>query len=143
MSTSPADSRRVLVDTSAYFALTDADDANHAAAFAIVTRLADERWRLFTTNFILAETHALLLARLDRGIALKVLQEINQSSTTIVRATRADERRALAILKQYQDKDFSYSDAVSFAIMERLRIPYSFAFDRHFAQYGFTILISN
>jgi len=55
--------RRVLVDASAYFALLDHDDANHAQALMISRRLIAEGWRLFTTSLILAETHALLLNR--------------------------------------------------------------------------------
>jgi predicted nucleic acid-binding protein len=55
--------RRTLVDTSAYFALLDADDANHAPALTIRDRLIAEGSHLFTTSFVLAETHALLLNR--------------------------------------------------------------------------------
>ncbi len=46
-------------------------------------------------------------------------------------------------LYQYDDKDFSLTDATSFAVMERIRVPYAFTFDRHFAQYGFTVLTAN
>jgi predicted nucleic acid-binding protein len=53
--------RRTFVDTSAYFALLDADDANHTQARAIGARLIAERAHLFTTSFVLTETHALLL----------------------------------------------------------------------------------
>jgi predicted nucleic acid-binding protein len=45
-----------------------------------------------------------------------------------------------SIIYQYDDKDFSLTDATSFAVMERLRVPAAFTFDRHFAQYGFTVL---
>lgn len=49
-------------DTGAYFALSVVRDINHEAARLIGRRLITERWRLYTTNFVLAETHALFLA---------------------------------------------------------------------------------
>ena len=133
----------VLFDTSAYFALADEDDANHAAAQALLSRLARERFRSFTTNFILAETHALLLTRLSRDSARRFLQEIDRSITTIVRVTPTDEQRARAIIYHYHDKDFSLTDATSFAVMERLRIGAAFTFDRNFVQYGLTVLAAD
>lgn len=44
------------------------------------------------------------------------------------------------ILRTYDDKEFFLVDALSFAVIERLRIPVAFAFDRHFVQYGLTVL---
>jgi predicted nucleic acid-binding protein len=136
----PLSARRVLVDTSAFYALTDPRDENHTTAAALRNHLIAERWRLFTTELILAETHALLLARLGRSTALQLLQAIEASPTTILPATPADHRRARAILSQYDDKEFSLTDAISFAVMERLGISYAFTFDRDFTQYGFTVL---
>ncbi len=137
-----AQARRTFVDTSAYFALLDADDANHAQARAISHRLIAEGWRLFTTSFVLAETHALLLNRLSQQIATRFLRDMEHSPTTMVWVTPADVQRAKAIIYQYDDKDFSLTDAASFAVMERLRLPAAFTFDRHFAQYGFTVLVA-
>jgi predicted nucleic acid-binding protein len=54
----------------------------------------------------------------------------------IERVTAEDEVRARDVLRRYEDKDFSYVDATSFAVMERLRIREAFAFDPHFVQYG-------
>lgn len=135
--------RRAFVDTSAFHALTDSRDMHHTDANTLRARLIDEQWRLFTTNLVLAETHALVLARLGRSTALRVLQAIDSSNTTIVRVSTQDERRAREILVQFQDKDFSLTDAISFAVIERLRIPFAFAFDRHFLQYGLTVLTSS
>ena len=132
--------RRALVDASAYFALLDHDDANHAQARSISHHLIAEGWRLFTTSFVLAETHALLLNRLSQAIATRFLREMEHSPTTLVWVTPADVHRAKAIIYQYTDKDFSLTDATSFAVMERMGIPTAFTFDRHFAQYGFTVL---
>jgi predicted nucleic acid-binding protein len=86
----------------------------------------------------LAEAHALILNRLGREAAHCVLTEILASPTTLVRVSAADERRAQAILARYTDKDFSYTDATSFAVMERLRISQAFTFDSDFTRYGFS-----
>jgi predicted nucleic acid-binding protein len=139
-SSAPLMSRRVLMDTSAYFALADPRDANHTTALAIHDRLIGEHWRLFTTTYVLAEAHALLLARLGRAIALRVLQEIDRSTTTVTRVSTADERRAREMLTRYDDKDFSLTDATSFAVMERLGISVAFTFDHDFTRYGLIAL---
>ena len=132
--------RRTFVDTSAYFALLDADDASHTQARTISERLIAEGAHLFTTSFVLAETHALLLNRLRQQIATRLLRDMEHSPTTLIWATPRDVQRAKAIIYQYTDKDFSLTDATSFVVMERLRIPAAFTFDRHFAQYGLTVL---
>lgn len=69
-----------------------------------------------------------------------MLDEIESSNTTIIRVSARDESRARHIIHHYDDKDFSLTDATSFAVMERLRIPQAFAFDRNFTQYGLTAL---
>jgi len=136
----PLPRRAAFTDTGAYFALGVTRDANHAAARTIGEQLTAERWRLYTTNFILAETHALYLNRVGRADALRALERIEGSDTTIVRVTPADERRARAIIEQYDDKDFTLTDATSFAVVERLRLSHAFTFDRNFSQYGVTVL---
>ena len=133
-------SRRAFVDTSAYYALVDRRDTNHSLAQSIATGLTTDRYQQFTTDFVLAELHALLLARLGRGIAGHVLRDIDHSSTIIAPVTARDQRRAREILQQYDDKDFSLVDTLSFAVMERLAIPNAFTFDHHFAQYGLNVL---
>ncbi len=132
---------RVFVDTSAYVALVHPRDGFHASARVIVARMTAEGRRPFTTNFVVAETHALVLARTGRAVAARLLQELDRSpDTTIVRVGVEDETRAREILTQNDDKDFSLTDALSFAVTERLQIGHAFTFDRHFAQYGFAVL---
>ena len=135
------DARRVLVDASGYFALADQRDVDHVAARAILARLTTERWQPFTTNFVVAETYNLILARRNRAEAVRFLNRIDRSvDTVVVRIDEMDEQRAREIIHGYADKDFSLTDATSFAVMERLEIGYAFTFDRHFAQYGFMLL---
>ena len=54
--------------------------------------------------------------------------------------TSADEKKAKEIIQRYTDKEFSYTDATSFSVMERLGITSAFAFDIQFKQYGLKLL---
>lgn len=128
---------RLFVDTSAYFALYSADDEFHPRA---INSAKTARRRLYTTNYIVAETHALILRRLGRDTALTFLEETDHSRTAVERVRLGDEQRAREIILTYDDKDFSLTDATSFAVMERLGIGTAFTFDRHFAQFGFAVL---
>ena len=127
---------RVFVDTSAYYALVDRGDKAWARADYVRGLLARHSARLFTTSLVLAETHALVLSRFGAAVALRVLESIDRSSTTVVRPTTSDEDRARSILHDYTDKDFSLTDATSFAVMERMGLDAAFTFDHHFTQYG-------
>jgi predicted nucleic acid-binding protein len=132
--------RRVFVDSSSYLALLDADDEHHREATEILQELAQARYRQFTTNVLLIESHALILSVLGRAQAAQFLQDMHESNTVVIRARASDEERAKQILFQYTDKEFSFADAISFAVMERLDIRLAFTFDRDFAQYGFAVL---
>lgn len=133
--------RRVLTDSSAYLALVNRKDRNHRAATDILTWLADQRYRQYTTNAMLIEAHALILTTLGSREANRFLARIAQSNTVVIRVRASDEERAREILFRYEDKAFSYNDAISFAIMERLGIDVAFTFDSDFRQYGWTVAI--
>jgi len=128
---------RVLIDTSAVYALLDRDDRNHAGAKARLKKLKRSRAEPILTNFIVAETHALLLAHLGAATARSWLLS---NVWPIERVTDADEAKAREIIRQYTDKTFSYTDAVSFAVMDRTGIERALAFDRHFEQYGIALV---
>lgn len=133
---------RAFVDSSAYLALLNPRDRYHEEAALVSRKLAAEHWQLFVTNFIVAEAHALILGRLGHPIARQFLAALLRSSTNVIRPTLADEQKARHIIFQYEDKDFSLTDALSFAVMERLAIPAAFTFDHHFSQYGLQRLSS-
>jgi uncharacterized protein len=134
--------RNVFVDTSFYVAFVYPKDANHREALTIARELATNRVGLTTTNVVATETHGLVLARAGRDAALRTLQQIYATRELLIRIDDADEGRAMEILAQYDDKDFSFADATSFAVMERLGIDTAVAFDRHFAQFGWQVLSS-
>ena len=63
--------RSVLWDSSAILALLDADDADHECAALHAEKIAEDRRPSFITNYIETETHALLLRKLGRALALE------------------------------------------------------------------------
>lgn len=131
---------RVFVDTSAYVALMRAADGQHQQARHIMDRIVGAQSRLFITNFVIAEIHAFLVTRSGVPLATRFIQEVDRSTINAIRVGAEDEERAKDIIVQYNDKDFSYTDATSFAVMDRLDIQHAFSFDHHFRQFGFILL---
>ena len=50
--------------------------------------------------------------------------------------TPADVEAAWQTFRQFGDKEWSFTDCVSRAVIERLNISTAFAFDEHFRQFG-------
>lgn len=124
----------LLVDSSAVLALLNSRDQWHETAISILKDLVAQKDSLLMTNFLIAESHTLLLTRLGRNLARQWLLTFDWN---VVRVSPEDEQTAREIIKNYRDKDFSFIDATSFAVMHRYGINLAFTFDRHFKQYGF------
>ena len=135
-------------DTSALYALFDQRDGFHSEAIELFKRVSAARAQFCTTTFVVAETHALMLSRMRRPLgpvearrrSREALGRLYEGMTTIVRPTEDDERAALALLARFDDQDFSFTDATSFAVMRRLGIELAFTFDDDFTRAGFTDL---
>ncbi len=131
-------SDNIFVDTSAWVALADRDDAHHKKAASIYPSLLTSHKGLITSNFIIAEVYILILNELGHQPALDFLGKVKASPRILKVYSDEDvEADAEKILKQYHDQDFSYTDAVSFVIMKRQKIKKAFSFDKHFLTAGF------
>jgi len=129
--------RSVFVDSSAFYAFLDRADRWHTEAQTTFKQLASERRPLYTSNLVIAETHVLIMRALGRAAALRWLGTLGMN---VVFETEADHDRAQALLGRRADKDFSYADAASFVLMERLGMSVAFTFDAHFRQYGVQVV---
>lgn len=135
--------KRVFVDSGGFFAHLVSEDPLHLPASELFLQAEGEGWHLATTNAVVFETHALLTnrAREGREAGIRFLEQIERGFCEIVRVTQDDEARATAILRDHQDKAYSFCAALSFVVMERLGAAEAIAFDRHFREYGkFTML---
>jgi predicted nucleic acid-binding protein len=128
----------VFVDTSAFIALLDPRDDCHAQAVHVEQSLSSRAVRLVTTNFVLDETCTELRGKIQHSAILRFRDSVRQSRwLSVIRITEALEARAWEIFARYEDKDFSFTDCTSFAVMKQLGITTAFAFDEHFEQFGF------
>jgi predicted nucleic acid-binding protein len=118
------------VDSSAIVALVDRNDRSHEAAVAAYRDLLEHGYRLFTTNFVLAETVNLLSEGAGPDIARQWLRDQRLS---IYHVDEEDEKRARAlVIASRSQRGLSYTDAVSAVVMERLGIADAFAVDSNF-----------
>ncbi|MEZ8221531.1 putative nucleic acid-binding protein, contains PIN domain [Candidatus Fervidibacteria bacterium JGI MDM2 JNZ-1-D12] len=122
-------------DTGFFYAVADLRDRWHEECVTVFETLKRQRWKLITTLLVVAETHALILQRMGQAYALNVVRAILES-VEIIPIEPSDIAKALEILERYADKDFSLTDAISFAVMERLGVKVALAVDRHFIEYG-------
>lgn len=134
-------SRDVFIDTSAWYALTDAGDTYHSEASRRVRGLIDSGCTLVVSNHVVGETYTLLRVRLGSTVAIEFLLRIRGSANTRrVFVPESWEPEVEALLAQYADQDFSYVDATSFVVMRHARIREALAFDHHFAVLGFVLI---
>ena len=95
---------------------------------------------LLTTNLVLAETHRLTLFRAGIQPALRALERLDTStSVTIHFATADDHAAARRWLERLAPRPITYTDAVSFAVMEACRCAHVVGFDQDFAAAGFAL----
>lgn len=131
---------RVLVDSGAWIALVRARDGHHDESERLFRRAIRERVALVTTNLILAEVQRFVLFHAGPRPAALVLERIEASPhLEVVFADRDDHVAALAWLKKLRDQSLTYTDAVSFAVMERRPCAAAMSFDADFSVAGFTL----
>lgn len=130
---------KVFLDTSAFLAVLNADDENHAHARQVWEEILLAGTTLITTSYVLVETYALLQHRLG----MDAFRAFHQDVVPLLRIEWVDEelhqRGAEAVLAANR-RNLSLVDCTSFAAARKLGIRKVFAFDKHFAEQGFELL---
>ena len=127
----------VFVDTSALFALLDAEDSGHSLAFPAWGSGIDECAGFVTTNYVLVETISLVQRRLGIDAVRILIDEMLPMIDTIW-VTDADHATSLSLLLMAGRRHLSLVDCVSFTVMRRLGIRAYLGLDPHFEEQGFT-----
>lgn len=120
----------IFVDTSAMVALVDQDDASHASMVEAYRQLVDEGYRMFTTNYVMAETFDLLMSGVGPAVAR---QWLRYARIAVYHADEQDVRKARQeTLRATSGRGLSLTDAVSLMAMKRLNVSDALAADPDF-----------
>ncbi|MBM3474698.1 MAG: type II toxin-antitoxin system VapC family toxin [Armatimonadetes bacterium] len=106
---------RVLVDTSAYYALSDRDDAQHETAVRLYETLLTESHELWATSYVVHEAASLIQARLGLR-ALNRLRTSIAEATTVVWVSEAVHEAAWDELERVGRRGVSPTDCASAVI---------------------------
>jgi len=131
----------IFVDTSAFYALLDSSDRRHAEAARIWNRLLESTDAVFTHNYIVVETAALVQRRLGAKAVNAFLEDI----LAVVGIHWIDEDlhgRAAGTFRAANRKSLSLVDCASFEVMRARVSRTAFAFDNDFETLGFALLDS-
>jgi predicted nucleic acid-binding protein len=125
----------IFVDTSAWYAGYAAADAHHHAAKKFHLECDD----LFvTTDYVVDETLTLFKARGNYEQAFALGRQLfSEQLARLIRVSVQDVDAAWQVFNSHRDKEWSFTDSVSYVVMKELGINDAFAFDEHFAQFGF------
>jgi predicted nucleic acid-binding protein len=131
----------LFVDTSAWYALALSSTPQHRKVSEALRHRIQRGARIVTTNLIVAETHALLLRRTRREVALTFVREVRRAPNIVVASSADYEESAVTDwLERFDDQLFSFTDAVSFAVMSDRGVREAIALDHHFATAGFVVI---
>jgi predicted nucleic acid-binding protein len=129
----------IYVDTSAFFAIVNADDTDHEIAMETWAQLIGANEKLMCNNYVLVESIALIQRRVDMEavsilhtdiIPFLEIEWLDESlHNAIVELTISSNRRQLSLV-----------DHASFNTMRRHGISTVFSFDDHFRQQGFNVI---
>ncbi len=136
------DASDVFVDTGGFLALWDSADEHHTRAVELHAQLIGDRRTFLTSDYVVDETLTLLRLRHSHAAATDFLDTVERSQVMQLEWIGSDRfYTAATLFRKYADKEWSFTDCVSFALMRELRIRDAFTTDHHFRQAGFVPLL--
>lgn len=128
-------------DTSFWYAYQARRDRRHPEALALVEAGVG---RIVVSNHVVGETWTLISRREGHGAAVGFLERIHRlPGLEIAQVDQETEDDAWTWLRRHDERDYSFVDATSFAVMRRRRIREALAFDGDFTAAGFVEVRAN
>lgn len=124
----------VFVDTGAWFALSIASDPDHESAKQFVSA---NREPLMTTDYVVDELLTLFVVRGEKAKGIEWLREVlDAANIELVQIERTLFDLACQAYAEFADKEWSFTDCTSYAVMQQRGVTKAFSFDKQFRQFG-------
>jgi len=134
----------LLIDTGAFYARADSDDANHETATQLFERIrsGDLAYRpLYTTQAVLSELATLCLYKLGHAVAARTLTAVRDAaSITVLSVDHNTFETAADRFLDYDDQEISFVDHTTAALATEREVDQVFAFDNDFQTFGLSVI---
>ena len=129
----------IFIDTAAFLAVLNANDRFHGLAKPAWDEILSSDAALFTSNYVLLETTALLQHRF--GIeAVRLFESDILPILEIVWVDETIHQQGMSALLVANRRELSLVDCTSFEIMRQKGMEAAFTFDAHFRVQGFMVI---
>ena len=130
----------IYIDTGAFLSRHLAKDQYHRQSVAFWNVIGLKNESCITSNFVLDETFTLLGRRAGYAFTAQRARNIYASETLkVIRPDKDDELRAIDLFEKYAEHHLSFTDCISFVLMQTRKVKRVFTFDNHFQFLGFQI----
>ena len=127
------------IDTSAFYALMDLSDKHHKEARELWKSLLEKDIYLYTNNYIIIETLALLQNRLGFEAADLWYRDV-LGIVEVLWINNSQHNLAFELWLSLGRRKLSLVDCTSFVTMRHHKVEKVFGFDKHFKEQGFEIM---
>jgi predicted nucleic acid-binding protein len=135
----------IFVDTAGWIALGNKDDRWHQKAVEADREMRRHRTKRITTDAVLIEIGNSLCKLSLRPLAITLIEEIRLAERLgLAKVVHIDGElleQGFALFQSRPDKEWSLTDCISFAVMQRRGIWQALTTDHHFEQAGFERLL--
>ena len=129
---------KVLVDTSAFYALVSGADEFHQRASTIYADLVDQRAGLYTTSYVMVECMALIHRRLGFSVLDSFVDSV-RDTVTILWVDAINHWSSWDAMRERQGTSLSFVDWTTVVLAKSLDAKV-FAFDEDFVREGLEVI---
>ena len=132
----------LFLDTSFAIALSSRRDQHHQRAVELAAELRNSGTSLVTTVPVVIEIGNSLARQSFRAAAVSLIRSLHaDSNVTIHPIGQSLYNQAFTLFSDREDKDWGFTDCISFVLMESQGLTKALTADHHFVQAGFEALL--